>query len=264
MSAIVPYRRRAPRRPILLRKLRRKPIRKAIMHRKQGKLAIAKGLRQSIIPFKRTMSQIIDTNQTSNLPHNWAVSSGDVTGYHALLGTQIFQLSQLPEFNNIQNMYKWYKINCVVIKLYPCYTSNVPNGATSISSSQSYQGQNLICTYTKNQSGTGLSSTIDNDYWLTQQARKTRIITGNRPITFKVFPKLLNEVYSSITNTDYTLMRPKFISTNEPSTPFFGLDMAFTLTDYNDPFQVDLAANYRTPIKFRMDCTYYLSLKGTH
>lgn len=225
--------------------------------------AIGRGLKQSVIPFKRTVTQILDTDQTTNFPNNWAMSSGDITGYYALLGTQVFQLSQLPEVANITNMYKWYKINCVVIKLYPCYTNSVANGATSISNSQSYQGQNIICTYTKNMTGVGLSSTIDNNYWLTQQARKTKIITGNRPLIFKVFPKLLNEVYSSISNTDYSLMKPKFIATTETSTPHYGLDMAFTFTDFNDPPRVDLAANYRTPIKFRMDMTYYLQLKGT-
>lgn len=230
---------------------------------RRGKLAVAKGLRQQMIPFKRTVTQILDTDQTSNFPTDWGLSSGDITGYYALLGTQIFQFSQLPEHANIAALYKFYKINCVVVKLYPCYSNTVANGATSISNSASYQGQNIVVTYVKNQTGVGLSSTIDNDYWLTQQARKTKIITGTRPIVFKVYPKILNEVYASITNTDYTLMKPKFISTTETSTPHFGLDMAFTFTDFNDPIRQDLAANFRTPIKFRMDMTYYMTLKGT-
>ena len=225
--------------------------------------AIARGLRQSVIPFKRTVTQIIDTDQLSNLPSNWAMSAGDTTGYYALLATQIFQLSQLPEVSNLALVYKFYKINCVVVKLYPCYSSTVPNGATTTSNSASYQGQNIFCTYTKNLTGVGLSSTIDNNWWLTQQARKQRIITGTRPLTFKVFPKLLNEVYSSLTNTDYTLMRPKYISTTELSTPHFGLDMAFNFTDFSDPIRENFSADYTTPIKFRMDMTYYIQLKGT-
>lgn len=246
----------------------KRPVRRRIYRRRtnyrKGPGTIAKGLRQSVIPFKRTVTQVCDTNQTTNLPANWAMSHGGVTGYHALLGTQVFQFSQLPEYQNLVNLYKWYKINCIVIKLYPCYAGNVPNGATTVSNSESYQGQNVLCTYTKNMSGTALSSTIDNDYWLTQQARRTKIITGTRPHVFKVYPKILNEVYSSITNTDYTLMKPKFISTTEPTTPHFGLDMAFTFTDFNDPIQIDHSQNYRTPIKFRMDMTYYIQLKGTH
>ena len=243
--------------------MRRKTYRRRQNYRK-GPGKIARGLSQSIIPFKRTISQICDTNQLTNLPANWAMSSGTVTGYHALLATQIFSLSQLPEHVNLVNLYKWYKINCVVVKLYPCYAGNVPNGATSISQSQSYQGQNVMCTYTKNMSGNALSATIDNNYWLTQQARKTKLITGTKPVIFKVYPKLLNEVYSSLTNTDYTLMKPKFISTTESTTPHFGLDMAFTFTDFNDPIQTNNVQNYTTPIKFRMDMTYYMQLKGTH
>lgn len=245
------------------RKQRKRVTRPRRFFKKRSGL-IGRGLRQSIIPFKRTVSQIVDTDQTTNFPSNWAMSSGDITGYHAILATQVFQFSQLPEAAELAAVWKFYKINCVIVKLYPCYSSTVANGATSISNSASYQGQNILCTYTKNMSGVGLSSTIDNDYWMTQQARKQRIITGTRPIVFKVFPKLQNEVYSSISNTDYTLMKPRFIATTETSTPHYGLDMAFTFTDYNDPIRENHTANFRTPIKFRMDMTYYLSLKGTH
>lgn len=242
----------------------RKRVYKRAPYRRKGIGKIARGISQSVIPFKRTTSQIIDTDQLSNLPSNYSMSSSSVTGYHALLGTQVFQFSQLPEYANLSAVYKFYKINCVVIKLYPCYSQSIPNGATSTNNSQSYQGQNIICTYTQNLTGTGLSATIDNNFWMTQQARKQKIITGTKPITFKVYPKLQNEVYSSLTNTDYTIMRPKFISTQEPSTPHFGLDLAFTFTDSSDAIRTDFAADYTTPIKFRMDMTYYLQLKGTH
>ena len=121
-----------------------------------------------------------------------------------------------------------------------------------------------MCTYTKNQTGIGISSTIDNNYWMTQQARKQRIITGTRPYTFKIYPRLQNEVYASLTNTDYTLMKPRFISTTEVSTPHFGLDLAWTFVDHSDPIRTDFTADYTTPIKFRMDMTYYLTMKGTH
>ena len=264
MTAIVPFRRRAPKRPIVLRKLRRNPIRKKTgLYKRQGRLAIGRGLRQSIIPFKRTVCQVIDTDQTTNFPQNWSMTAGTLTGYHALLATQIFQLSQLPEYQNIVNMYKWYKINCVVVKIYPCYSSTHQTGNTATPLG-TYFGQNMLITYTKNNTGNQLSTNIDNDWWMTQQARKQKILTGNKPVIFKVYPKLINEVYSSLTNTDYTLMKPKFISTEEPSTPFFGLDMAFSNVDFNDVIRVNDEPNYTTPLKFRMDMTYYMSLKGTH
>lgn len=239
--------------------------RKKVYRKKQVPRArLAKGLTQSITPFRRTVSQIIDTDQLSNLPANWAMSSDTVSGYHALLATQVFQFSQLPEAANLAAVWKFYKINCIMVKIYPCFASNVPNGATTTQNSASYQGQNIMCTYVKNQTGVGLSSTIDNNYWMTQQARKQRIITGTRPITFKVYPMLQNEVYASLTNTDYTLMKPKFIATTETSTPHYGLDMAWTFIDHGDTIRTDFESGYTTPIKFRMDMTYYLQMKGTH
>lgn len=224
----------------------------------------ARGLSQRIVPFKRTVSQIVDTDQIANLPANYSMSNFAVTGYSAVLGTQVFTLNQLPEYANLQNLYKFYKINCVVIKLYPCYNNTVPNGATSISNSASYQGQNIMVTYVQNQTGTGISTSIDNNYWMTQTGRKQRMLTGNRPITIKVYPKIQNEIYSSLTNTDYSLMKPRFISTTEDSTPHYGLDMAFNFTDYNDRIRENFSSTYTTPVKFRMDMTYYLQLKGTH
>jgi hypothetical protein len=151
----------------------------------------------------------------------------------------------------------------VRVTLTPCFSSTIPNGAISTNNSASYQGQNILCTYTKNLTGVGLATTIDENFWNTRQARKTKIITGRRPIQFMVYPKLLNEVYSSLTNTDYTLMNPKFIATTEVSTPHYGLDMAFQYVG-NDPIRKNYADDYTSPIKFRMDLKYYLQLKGTH
>ena len=135
-----------------------------------------KGLGQVIVPMTRTITSYIDTDQTSNLPQNFAMSDGAVTGYHALLGTQIFQASQLPEIAELASVFQFYKINAVRVTLTPCFVSNVPNGATSISNSATYQGQNIHCTYTKNLTGVGLSSTIDQDYFNTRMARKMKII----------------------------------------------------------------------------------------
>lgn len=84
---------------------KKRPIRKRVyrrpQYRRRGIGKVSRGLSQSIIPFKRTTSQIIDTDQLSNLPANYAMSSSTVTGYHALLGTQVFQFSQLPEYSNL-------------------------------------------------------------------------------------------------------------------------------------------------------------------
>lgn len=242
------------RRPTRTSRPRRAPAKKVYKPRK--------GLGQVIVPMTRTITSYIDTDQTSNLPQNFAMSDGAVTGYHALLGTQIFQASQLPEIAELANVFQFYKINAVRVTLTPCFVSNVPNGATTISNSATYQGQNIHCTYTKNLTGVGLSSTIDQDYFNTRMARKMKIITGNRPITFMVYPKILNEVYASLTNSDYTLMKPKFIATTELSTPHYGLDMAFQFVG-NDPIRTNFSPNFSTPIKFRMDIKYYLQLKGT-
>lgn len=224
----------------------------------------ARGISNRIIPFKRTVSQIIDTDTLASFPSDYAMSNHILSGYSAVLGTQIFKFSALPEFANLAALYKFYKISCIVVTLYPCYSQTVVNGATTIANSASYQGQNIMCTYVQNQNGIGISSSIDNNYWMTQTARKQKIITGNRPVRFKVYPKIQSEIYASLTNTDYALQKPRFISTTETNTPHYGLDMAFTFTDYSDVIRENFANDYTTPIKFRMDMTYYMQLKGTH
>lgn len=227
----------------------------------RGKKVVPKGLRQAQVPIKRTLTYIVDSSQPTNLPADWALSASDTTGYHAILSTQVFQLSQLPGYTNIINLFQYYKINCIIVKIFPCYSTSIANGAAT---SQSYQGQNIMVNYEKNQTGTAISTTIDDEYWAQRPARGRKIITGRRPLKFKVYPKLLNEVYSSLTNTDYTLMKPKWIATNEVSTPHFGLNMAFSFVDTNDP--IALAANSSTtnttPVKFRIEYDFLMSFKG--
>ena len=104
----------------------------------------------------------------------------------------------------------------------------------------------------------GESVTVDDDMLNQQQTvmRRLCINTIGKPVKLYSKCKQLSEVYASLTNTDYALQTPKFISTAEPSANHYGLNMHLQRID-----GLDFASGKSNSQYVRIERTYYITCK---
>lgn len=247
-------------------KLRRKRVfrRKPRVARKKPfikrKSVIPRGMRQAVIPMTR--EKTIFLNSMSALPANFAY--GQSTGYNTIQCSENFTMNMLPDITELTNVFKTYKLNCVIVTI-----QNLHNSSQYTSgSSQNYYGGNLICYAQKNRTASPLDTYITQDYWDQQQAKITKLITGGRTTVFKVYPKQL--VNTAITGATHTNVQRSatWTSTNTTglSVPHYGLNYQFSLTDPTLAFNnsVVTANPPAAPINLRITYKYLFQLRGVH
>ena len=69
-------------------------------------------------------------------------------------------------------------------------------------SAQNYYGGNSIVYAQKNRTGAALDPSVTQDYWDQNQGKITRLITGNKSIRFKIYPKISSNTF--LTSTTQT------------------------------------------------------------
>ena len=107
------------------------------------------------------------------------------------------------------------------------YFSNT--GSTTNSVVNNFTNSQMLVRMAPNQRGT--AEVLNLPYWASIQAKKYQTaLNGGRPIDIYMPLKQRNEVASS-TGTTYSMMSPKFVSTDAINAAFYGINMAIERVD---------------------------------
>ncbi len=142
----------------------------------------------------------------------------------AVCKTFVFSLNEFPNFSEFTNLYAQYKLNACALKIYPSYSEVV-------SSTGAVASTNLIITVWPNVTGTPLTAAFTKASLNEIQRKRQWMFPMNKPTSIYMKLKQLNEIYQSTLNTDYTVMRPRYISTTETSAPHYGLNVHIAKVD---------------------------------
>ena len=244
--------------PFRRKTVKRKPIRRRV-YRKKKVVRVQRGMRMAVMGFTREKAYFINTlDAAGTLPLNWAF--GTHSGYHTLQCSQVFNMQQLSGVNELIPVFKMYKLNCVVARIESLHnTSNYTTG-----SALNYYGGNIVVHAQKNLTGHPLDTNITEDYWNQNSAKQTKLLIGNRPIFFKVYPKQANITYLDPSTTTSTVKKPAWGSTNVAGfgIPHFGLNMQFSYTNPAIAFGTASSPSTGAPLVFRVTYKYYFQMRG--
>jgi len=197
--------------------------------------------------FKRRLTTVVNLNDTNN--GGWNV----IAGGGGMFKQWVFKLSDLSDTTDFSSLFRRYKINAVKCQL---AFSNTGSDANGYNFNNNYQLQ----IYTSpNRSGRTDEELTEAHYMNLQASKKRLALNGGTPLNYYMKTNQLTETYSSITNTDYAVSRPRYISTGESSCEHYGLNMFINRVDGQA-----LGTGGSAPNTQRMRCTltYYLSFKG--
>lgn len=243
-----------PRRPYKKRATRRMPI------RRRTRRTIPRGLRQAVLPIQRDITHFVNS-EAAELPTGWQFGTAG-THYNTIQCNQVFKLAMLDSTDEFTNLFKMYKLNCVVVTITPLHNTSQANGTAT--SSQVYYGGNIIMYAEKNLQGYALDSNIEQGYWDQTPAKKTYQLNGPRPKTFKIFPKILSPTYLTDTTTQTQSKQPGWLptSTTGLEVPHYGINMQFTWVDPSMDFRRFGETITAAPMNFRVNYKFLMQFRG--
>lgn len=204
----------------------------------------SRGMRQSTYLFKRRISTVVDL---SNADSGGWISSGDNKSMYKQWNFKLSDLTANADSTDFTNLFRRYKINGVRVEISFANTGSIPQQVGSNSQLQLYTRQN--------RSGR-LEEAITEQHMLNTQACKKRLaLNGGRPLKYFMKVNQLAETYASATNTDYSVQKPRYVSTGETGAEHYGLDMFINRVDGE-------ALATSSPQAMRCTLTYYMSFKG--
>lgn len=243
-----------------IRRFRRKPRRKRPIRKRA---MISRPLRPATLPLVRDITNFVNTDYPS-LPTGWAYGTAG-SHYNTLQCNQMFKLSMLDNTTEFSNLFKMYKINCVIVTITPLHSNNHANGAGS-ALGPTYYGANVLAYSERNVTGVTLDTAIEQGYWDQRPSKKTITLYNGRPRSFKIYPKILSELYLSAGNTEAAPKKSGWLPTTAlgKEIPHFGLNMQFSWVDPNLAFRKsgDAASAARAPMNFRVSYKYLMQFKG--
>lgn len=229
---------------------KRKVNRKRAIRR--GRQSIPRGINSpAIMHFKRKRHVILDVGTSGQ---GWLLN-GTTTMYK----TFDFRLDDLVDTNDFVNLFKYYKINAVAVKIWPCNSFTGENAYTG-----QFSNSQLLVRWDQNLDGiAGAAAGDQNTYQTSQTARVKRLISGqSNPITLYMKLRQSNMIYKALSgtpvpsNTGYTLQRPRWTSTTDLGVAHYGLNVCIHRMS-DDP----LSAGFNNQQKLRVEYTYYISCK---
>lgn len=229
------------------RKRARTTRRTGVFKRQAGRSRLGKpsgGLRQSTYLFKRRITTVVDI---SNADSGGWISSGDNKSMYKQWNFKLSDLTANADSTDFTNLFRRYKINGVELEMSFSNTSSLPQQVGNNSQLQLYTRQN--------RSGRSEEAITEQDMLNTQACRKRLCLNGGSPIKYFMKVNQLAETYASATNTDYTVQKPRYVSTGETGAEHYGLDMFINRVDGET-----LATS--SPQAMRCTLTYYMSFKG--
>jgi hypothetical protein len=163
--------------------------------------------------FQRSREQLLALEDPDVGATGWLSTFDD-----AVVKTFTFSLAELPNYSEFTGLFSQYKLNSAAIKMFPSYSQVV-------SSTGSVASNNMIITVWPNYTGTPLTAAFTKAELNEIQSKRQWMFPLNKPTMIKMPLKQLNSIYNSTINTDYTVVRPRYISTTETATPHYGINV---------------------------------------
>jgi len=228
-----------PKRPYRKKKkiIRRKPKSKKMT------LPLAK-----TYPFKRQYERVVHLDAPDSTG-NW-YSTAD----NAVVKTFGVALSTLTSHSEFQQLFKLYKLNYLLVELFPSHTT--ANHANALANNSVYPITNtqLLVTMWRANSGIALDSSFTQSALLQIQNKKTFMTNAQKPIRFKMYLNQLSERWDADTSTDsLAVVKPKYISTTRDNVTHYGINLHLQKTD-NSAFN-------NMDVSFKVRYTVYLTCK---
>ena len=197
---------------------RRRPVRRRL--RKTRKNSMPRVLRPKVHRFKRDIEETLILSGTAP-PEGWSLD-GNFRCYKNLA----WALASVGESTDFQNLFRQYRIKGARMRF---YFSNTESGATA--GVATFTNSQLMVRMAPNQRGDG--EVLNNAYWQSIQAKKYKLgLNGGKPLDIYMPLKQKNEIFGSASvQTQYSMMRPKYISTVASNVSHYGLNIAIERVD---------------------------------
>lgn len=199
------------------------------------KFRFSKGLSRSIVPFTRereTYFRLEDLTGTGTSPFGNFVHTTD----GGVVGQIAIKLTDYPSSSDFTNLFRQYKLNYMKIILVPSATQTQTGNATG-TGVYDYNKQVMVRTKL-NRTGIAIGAGNTISEWSQVQAKKQWVLAREKAtiITCRLSQLGVAQsgglpVESATAQTEWTVMKPKYISTNNPQVTHFGLDIRFDSVD---------------------------------
>ena len=195
---------------------RRRPIRRRF--RKVRKNSMPRVLRQKVHSFKRDLEETLILSNTVP-PEGWTLD-GNFRVYRNLA----WALGSVGDNTDFSNLFRQYRVKGARMRFFFSNTE-ATSGPSQISSNSQ-----LMVRMAPNMRGE--QETLDNQYWFSIQAKKYKLgLNGGKPIDIYMPLKQRNEVAGSSGTTQYSMVRPKYVSTSAANVPHYGMNIAIERVD---------------------------------
>lgn len=196
---------------------RRRPLRRRV--RKVRKNTMPRVLRPKIYNFKRDIEETLILSNTTP-PDGWELDSN-----FRIYRNLAWALGSVGDNTDFTNLFRQYRIKGARMRFYFSNTnSTTTGGAQTLGNSQ------LMVRMAPNQRGE--IETLNNTYWQSIQAKKYKLaLNGGKPLDIYMPLKQRNEVAGSAGGTQYSMVRPKYVSTSASNVPHYGLNVAIERVD---------------------------------
>lgn len=200
------------------KRFRRRPrVRRRV--RKPRKNSMPRVLRPKVHRFKRDIEETLILSGTVP-PEGWSMD-----GSSRIYKNLAWALASVGESTDFQNLFRQYRIKGARMRFFFSNTASDHTASTSYSNSQ------LMVRMAPNQRGDG--ETLDNAYWQSIQAKKYKLaLNGGKPLDVYMPLKQKNEIFGSASvQTQYSMMKPKYVSTVASNVSHYGLNIAIERVD---------------------------------
>ena len=202
-----------------------------------------------IYNFKRNISQVINVGTPSN---GWLLNTAST----AMYATMEHKLSDLVDNSDFKNLFRYFKINAVRIRIWNANTAVTNNNYTG-----EFPNAQLMLRWMKNQDGNTTGSDNPQTYMDSQIAKVQNLTKASgRPIDLFYKVKQSNMIYQTLTGTSqtaYNLQKPKWIDTETGgNASHYGLNMLIQRCDNQG-----LSTGFNNQQTLRFDFTYYIQCK---
>lgn len=169
-------------------------------------------LKPSIYQFRRIVTETILLSNAAT-PEGW---TADANGYYKQF---VYTLSQLGDNTDFTNLFAQYKICAIKQEFMLSNNNSTDNNAQ------------LLLYWDVNPQGQ--TTSLTESYYLTSQTARKRVVqsTGPRPIRFYTKVKQLSKNWAGATNSDYAMINPRYIGTDEPTCPHYGINCRIQRVD---------------------------------
>ena len=199
-------------------------------------------LKESVYLFKRRRTEVVNVNNTAG--SNWIP-----TDDNGIARSWAFALTDLPNYTDFTNLFSQYKILAVKAEIFFCNSSVGVLPAGTMSNLQ------MLAYAAPNRTGQ-IAHGNDEVHFLECQAstRRCCYVGSAKPLKYYMKVNQLSERYNSAVNTDYAVVKPRYVSTNEPDSAHYGLDCHIRL--------VNGTAMGSNVTQLKTLLTYYIACRG--